>query len=279
MRISCIYIIKSKVKPERFYIGSAVDFCKRKRSHLAGLKDGTHHSNLLQRHVNKYGIDDISFEILERVYDKELLLKTEQYFFDFFKPYFNTCKVAGSSLGIKMSNETKAKLRTSNTGKKHTDEARKKISLSKKGKVFTEQHRRNLSKGKIGKKYGIRSDEHKRNIALSRIGHKHSMETRRKISAANIGKKMSEEAKAKIGVITKLAMMNGRKEKMRLINTGSKHSEEAKMKISIANSGKIRSKEAKLKMKLSHLGKKQSAKHICNRIESIRRNKLLKLSA
>ena len=111
MKISVIYIIKSKVQPEKFYIGSAVNFYQRIRNHKSDLVKKKHCSKHLQNHVNKYGIKDISFEILERVYDKNNLISREQYYLDLYKPIFNTCKIAGSPLGTKHSEETKIKCR------------------------------------------------------------------------------------------------------------------------------------------------------------------------
>jgi len=62
----------------KLYVGHAVDCLDRKRRHFQSLIKGTHHSCLLQRSVNKYGIDNFKFEILEE-YPLELLIAMEHY--------------------------------------------------------------------------------------------------------------------------------------------------------------------------------------------------------
>ena len=58
----------------------------------------------------KYGYSNFTLEILEYC-DSSETIKREQYYLDTFKPEYNILPVAGSSLGHKHSEETKAKLR------------------------------------------------------------------------------------------------------------------------------------------------------------------------
>ena len=55
---SGIYKIQSKCKPDRIYIGSAINIEGRKRAHFSRLKHGYHHSIKLQRHYDKYGYEE-----------------------------------------------------------------------------------------------------------------------------------------------------------------------------------------------------------------------------
>lgn len=55
MKISGIYKIQSKVKPERIYIGSAVNIRHRRNQHFSSLSLNNHHNKKLQYHYNKYG--------------------------------------------------------------------------------------------------------------------------------------------------------------------------------------------------------------------------------
>jgi len=100
------------------YIGSAAaltrwreGFKQRWVCHLRNLKNNKHHSPFLQRVVNKYGIEGLRFEILEKCSSEECI-KREQYWLDLFKPFgtkgYNTCKIAGSSLGYKFPEEKKS---------------------------------------------------------------------------------------------------------------------------------------------------------------------------
>lgn len=92
------------------YIGSSYDLTKRKQRHSRDLKANKHHSLILQRAVNKYGINNFRFKILELCVVDDLLNK-EQYYIDTFFPKYNICRYAGSSLGVKQSEESKAKKR------------------------------------------------------------------------------------------------------------------------------------------------------------------------
>jgi len=167
MKISCIYKISS-ISKNRFYIGSAVDFKGRSRVHKHDLIKNIHHSQKLQRHFNKYGINDLFFTIIEIVEDKNNLIEREQFYIDTLNPYFNICKIAGNSLGVKRSKkfcDNLSKLHKNNkywVGKKHTQESKNKLSeIHKKmtgelsvnyGKKFSEEWKNNMSKAKLGKK-------------------------------------------------------------------------------------------------------------------------------
>lgn len=96
---SCIYRIINKIN-DRFYIGSATDFAKRKGNHLHDLRKGKHKNKRLQRDITTHGISTIVFEIIECCNLKKLL-KREQYYINTMKPYYNICPVAGSSAGRK----------------------------------------------------------------------------------------------------------------------------------------------------------------------------------
>jgi len=179
MRIIGIYKIQSIIKPERIYIGSANNMDNRWWVHLNDLRKNKHHSIQLQRHYNKYGEADLVFIIIEPCLPVFLLIR-EQYYIDTFKPYFNTCKTAGSNLGLKASEETKRKMSESRIGeknhwyKKHpSEESRKKMSLSR-----------------IGNK--------------NCIGRIYSIETRKKMSIAAKNKpKISEETRNKMSISRK----------------------------------------------------------------------------
>ena len=101
--MTVIYRISSKLKIGRYYIGSAASFSKRRNKHMEDLKKGKHHSPKLQNHVNKYGINDLSFDILEKIEDTSLLLEREQYYLNMLEPYFNISLIAGSRQGLKNS--------------------------------------------------------------------------------------------------------------------------------------------------------------------------------
>lgn len=132
MRVSGIYKIQSKIKPDRIYIGSSKHITKRWNEHLCTLRKNKHCSIKLQRHFNKYGESDLQFSIILGCDDSDLL-KIEQYFLDSYTTYFNTNNIVTGG-AYKMSEETRLKMSKSKMGNKnslgfkHTKETREKWS-------------------------------------------------------------------------------------------------------------------------------------------------------
>lgn len=63
-RISGIYRILNKINGKG-YVGSAIDADSRWYFHRDELKKGTHHSDHLQKAVNKYGVENFEFIVIE----------------------------------------------------------------------------------------------------------------------------------------------------------------------------------------------------------------------
>jgi len=213
MKQTGIYMIQSIAKPERIYIGSAMNIKQRWSRHLQGLKEGRHHSKTLQRHVNKYGKNDLTFTILSCC-SKEELLNQEQIFIDSHKPYFNTCMIAGNSLGYKHSEENKQKFSYIAKNRPHiSEETREKIRLSSTGRVKTDEERRkrkNSLKGRMPTMKGKHhSEETKQKMRIKATGRLHTDESKKKTGEAsklrnqgvnnpNFGKHQSEDTKRKM---------------------------------------------------------------------------------
>jgi len=102
----------------KIYVGSAVDFNQRFRIHLCNLKKGNHHSIYLQQAWNIDGAKNFVFIILEHVSDKKQLLIRENYYFETMKPQYNMTPIAGSSLGVKHSAETRQRVSECQKGHK-----------------------------------------------------------------------------------------------------------------------------------------------------------------
>ncbi len=200
-KISCIYKISSLIYPTRFYIGSTINYDNRKQLHLKHFRANKHHSILLQRHINKYGLGDMTFSIIEVVPIHGDLLSREQFYIDSLNPFFNICKVAGNCLGVKLSDETKAKMSKAKTGIVCSESTRQKISNANKGIKKTPLQIEVMRKRLIGRKL---SEEHKKKISNSSQNRKPiSEETRMKLSTVSKNriysldarKNMSEAAK------------------------------------------------------------------------------------
>jgi len=141
---------------DKVYIGSAINFRKRKLHHLNTLRSNTHTNKHLQNVYNKYGESKLCFSILEQVNDNKDLLLTEQKWIDSFdfKDLINICPVAGNTYGRLVTEETKKKISDNHHnvsgeknpmfgkkgelspsfGKKRTNETKDKISQALKGK-------------------------------------------------------------------------------------------------------------------------------------------------
>lgn len=178
--VSGIYKIVNLITRE-FYIGSAVNLVKREREHFSLLNNNLHPNYHLQNSFNKHGEENFKFEILEYC-EKENLIIREQYYLDTLKPQYNICKIAGSQLGMKRSEESLRKRTLSRSGFKHTEEAKKKISIATKGKFHSQEVKEKIRQSNLGKKL---SDETKNKIRSFNIGRQVSIETRQKMAMSS----------------------------------------------------------------------------------------------
>nr|QBM02823.1 hypothetical protein [uncultured archaeon] len=103
----CVVYKITNIINNKLYVGSTYEYHKRQKRHKRDLKNQVHHSLYLQNSVNKYGIENFVFEILEEVFEKtnEYLLSREQYYIDNLNPEYNICPIAGNCLGRKFSDE------------------------------------------------------------------------------------------------------------------------------------------------------------------------------
>jgi group I intron endonuclease len=156
------------------YIGQSIDLSKRfiRYFNLSYLRNrGT---LAINRALIKYGFSSFQLEILEYC-DIADLNKREQYYLDTLKPRYNILKIAGSSSGHKLSEETKAKIsqslkgvyvkeKSALYGRKHSEETKALMSLKKS----------NVNNPLFGKTH---SEETKELMRLKALGRKHSEET------------------------------------------------------------------------------------------------------
>lgn len=128
-----IYSISSK----KSYIGSSVNIIKRWSRHREQLKNNEHHSILLQRAYNKYGVDDFAYTIIEECALDLLLIKEKEYIDQFdsanSEKGYDILAVPVSTTGRKFSLESRLKMSLSHIGKKLSEEQKLKIGFSQKG--------------------------------------------------------------------------------------------------------------------------------------------------
>ena len=147
--IYCIFNMRNG----KLYIGSAKKLIDRTTRHIKDLMVGKHRNRYLQRAWNKDGIISFLFIVIEYC-DIDKLIEREQYWFsqfDFDNQLYNLCPVAGSSLGVKRSDETRKKLSERCKGRVQSEETRNKLSNVAKGRTFSEETRKKLSEAAKGR--------------------------------------------------------------------------------------------------------------------------------
>jgi group I intron endonuclease len=215
---SGIYEIRNKLNGKR-YVGSAKNIFGRWKKHKNCLVRNEHNVKL-QNAWNKYGESAFEFNVILwcAVLD---LIRYEQLFidgYDTFKNGYNACPTAGSSLGFKHSEETKALLRgrpSKLRGTHQTLERRLQTSVALAGRVsptkgklrsvevklhdsiVQKKWNKEHPDAKIGEKNPFYGHHHtEETIALLRAantGHVCSLETRNKLSLAGTGRVVPEE--------------------------------------------------------------------------------------
>lgn len=113
-RTPSIYQIRH-IASGKVYVGSAINPRKRWKEHSGLLRRGIHHSLHLQSAWGKYGEAAFVFEIIEPVLFVEDLIVREQYWIDALRASepangYNMTPLAGSTLGTKRTDETRARI-------------------------------------------------------------------------------------------------------------------------------------------------------------------------
>lgn len=181
--ITGIYKILNKING-KFYIGSAINIKQRWRRHKLDLNKNIHQNHYLQRAWNKYWSVSFEFVILE-ICDKEQLLAKEQFWINETQCFkyeigYNLTPTAGSSLGVKHSEETRKRM--SLAKQKMSAETKELIRIKNFGKKLSEEHKAKIVKGLSGRPC---SAETKAKIAAANTGKIRSVEARKKISEGN----------------------------------------------------------------------------------------------
>lgn len=156
MRVTGIYKIVNTANG-KFYIGSSVRVESRILKHLSFLRRGNHNNRHLQSAFALYGEGAFDFMLLE-VCGKDDLLVREQHYMDTLNPEYNICRVAGNTLGVLHTAETRVKMSaairdTSNMfGRRHTEETKRLIGALAGQRRHTEEAKAKIAKAGIGNK-------------------------------------------------------------------------------------------------------------------------------
>ena len=176
---------------DKSYVGSAVKLNRRlsdyycidkfKRIRIKG-------RSLISNAILKYKINNFNLDILEYC-EPNIIIEREQYYLDLLKPEYNICKIAGSSLGRKLSKEARINISMRNKNnpsmlnKHHTNDTKLLLSALRKGpkNPMYGKHHTKETKLKI-KMSVIKTIQIKGPYKNSMLGKHHSDETRKKIS-------------------------------------------------------------------------------------------------
>lgn len=131
---SGIYMIRNKITGH-IYIGQSVNLKYRMRRQRQCLRDGIHENDYLQKHANKYGIDNYEFRVIEKC-ELDTLDERERYWiahYDSMDRSKGYNLESGGNPQKVVSNETREKKRGRNNpmfGKKWNDTQRERITLA-----------------------------------------------------------------------------------------------------------------------------------------------------
>lgn len=122
----------------KFYVGSAVNFSRRKTRHFSELRTGRHKNTKLQNAWNKYGERAFVFVAVEEVEDKALLLAAENSWLKEHvgQDYCYNIGVDATAPCLGMFGEL-----SPTWGLQHTDAAKRKISEASRVRVQSEEEK------------------------------------------------------------------------------------------------------------------------------------------
>ena len=182
---------------EQRYIGSSVNVYQRELKHFRLLRRGKHFNPHLQTAFDKYGETSFKFDVLFFCGPGNLIA-LEQMAMDAICPAFNVLQAASPRVGLRHSEETKAKIAATSLGRRHTPEARARISATLRGHTVSPETRDKLSIQRKGKPGFKLTPEQQAKRDASATGKKRTQEQRDRISAAHMGVRPTEETRAKM---------------------------------------------------------------------------------
>jgi group I intron endonuclease len=175
-----VYALICRVS-NKFYVGGSINLTNRLLDYMQPAYLAQQTNRPILRAIVKYGLIHFIFVILETCHVTDTLQR-EQYWLDLLKPEYNLSPTAASTLGITLTEETKAKLRFARLGKTHSLETRLHMSETRRGpnnswfgKSHTEETKPRIStalKGPNGPLSGIPRPVEV--ISLMRKNHPHT---------------------------------------------------------------------------------------------------------
>lgn len=185
------------------YVGSAKSFARRKKQHFKDMENNRHGNIKLQNSVNKHGLENFTFVIIEELgdYDRTVYFEREDFWINKLNSKIEGYNIADAVGGDMISNHPRnSEIRELNSKlrKEHFASLTKEERSAKYGRS-----------GKANCRYGIpRSPETLQKMHDAICGEKHwfygknlTPEHVSKIAKANTGKKRSQETKDLLSVM------------------------------------------------------------------------------
>jgi len=161
MKLVHIYMIENQLNG-KCYIGSTTNYKSRWYAHKSTLRNGIHHSFILQKAWDKWGEEAFKFKLLLQCAVKDML-------------FYETLCMKLQSYNLQRT----PRQVLFRGGWKHSEEFKQKISLVHKGVPFTEEHKAKLSAARKGY---VHDAAFKEKARLRQTGRKYSQATGKKIS-------------------------------------------------------------------------------------------------
>lgn len=200
------------------YVGSAVNFESRWREHRRQLRKGIHHSRHLQRAWLKHG--EVAFEF-RRLLEcgRAELIENEQAAIGRLDPEYNISRTAGSTLGVRYTAESRARISASRMGKrkgeKQSPEHVEKRAAQHRGKKRSEETRRKIAEKARGRKFVRFNDDYRAKLSAAGKGRMPTPGHMEKLQAARAAHVDTPEQKAAKSEGLKRAYAEGRKSRER----------------------------------------------------------------
>ena len=271
---SGIYAITNTANGKK-YIGSAINLKSRWATHRSRLNLGRHHSAKLQNSWKKNGESCFSFDVLEYVSDKTLLIQREQLWIDRFKSAtslgYNVSPKAGSCLGVKhgvVSGEAKSRALKGRVRAPEIIESIK-AAIARRSPEIEAERIRKVALANRSRSPEAKAESTSRAVETKRTrgNLKSKPEAIAKQKAAITGRKRSPDVVAKmIGRKQSSETIEKRVSKLR----GKPMPDHVKEAIRAANVGKKHTAEHRENNRLSRLGYVPSAESNAKRSASIK---------
>jgi group I intron endonuclease len=117
---------------QKYYVGSSIKLGNRLLDYMQPAYLAKRENSPVTRAILKYGLQNFCFIVLETC-KPDNVLDLEQSWLDLLKPKYNLSPTAGSTLGVSLSAETKAKISAAHLGKTLSAETRQLMSETRKG--------------------------------------------------------------------------------------------------------------------------------------------------